>query len=106
MIVLDLTNVCTVNICILPSLCFLAHDFVFAAHTESVGSSSDKPMKVWKMHDLGLQTLQQVRAAAATGTANTAMAKLAEVVHNFPRYASMISATKVGFLQRYFILLY
>ncbi len=79
-------------------MCYLVHHFLFAAHTEAVGTASDKPMKVWKMHDLGLQTLQQVRAAAATGTANTAMAKLAEIVHNFPRYASMISATKVGIL--------
>ena len=58
--------------------------------------AEDSTMKVWKMHDLGLQTLQQVRTTATLSTSNAAMQKLQEIVHNFPRYASMISATKVS----------
>ena len=53
-------------------------------------------MKVWKMQDLGLQTLQLVRTAATQGTPAQAMSRLQELVHNFPRLASMVSATKVS----------
>jgi hypothetical protein len=53
-------------------------------------------MKVWKMQDLGLQTLQLVRTAANQGTVTTAMARLAQIVHNFPAFAGMVSSTKVS----------
>lgn len=67
------------------------------AHAESSGSEgATGAMKVWKMHDLGLQTLQLVRTAATHGTNQAAVKTLQDIVHNFPRYASMISATKVS----------
>jgi hypothetical protein len=53
-------------------------------------------MKVWKMQDLGLQTLQLVRTAANQGTVTTAMARFAQIVHNFPAFAGMVSSTKVS----------
>lgn len=74
----------------------LLRDQLTQAHAQAAGAAADSTMKVWKMHDLGLQTLQQVRTAATLSTPNGAMKKLQEIVHNFPRFASMISATKVS----------
>jgi hypothetical protein len=77
----------------------LQHQLELGNHGGGVGAGaaeSGATMKVWKMHDLGLQTLQLVHTAAVQGTDTDAMKKLADIVHNFPRMASMISATKVS----------
>jgi hypothetical protein len=63
-------------------------------------------MKVWKMQDLGLQTLQLVRTAANQGTVTTAMARFAQIVHNFPAFAGMVSSTKVSTAVREEVLSY
>lgn len=52
-------------------------------------------MKVWKMKDFGLQLLQLTSSLAGKETPFLALMKAKEWVHNFPKYASMISSTKV-----------
>lgn len=53
-------------------------------------------LKVWKMHDLGLQTLELIRLVALSDTVADAMNKFTEIVQNFPRVASKVSSTKVS----------
>jgi len=52
-------------------------------------------MKVWKMKDLGLQAVKLISSASIQGSAAEAMDKFAELVHNFPKMANMVSSTKV-----------
>jgi hypothetical protein len=47
------------------------------------------------MKDLGLQTAKLIASAGIQGTASDAMDKFAELVHNFPKLANMVSSTKV-----------
>lgn len=62
----------------------------------TVDGGSMEQMKVWKMKDLGLQTLQVVYSAGARGSPADAMLKLSDIVGNFPRWATQISSTKVS----------
>lgn len=56
----------------------------------------DGGLKVWKLKDLGLQTLQMFSSKAIKENTRYALDWLAEVVENFPKYAPQISSTKVS----------
>ena len=55
----------------------------------------EEEMKAWRMKDLGLQTVKLVSSASIQGSASDGLDKLAELVHNFPKLANMVSSTKV-----------
>jgi hypothetical protein len=62
---------------------------------------SDASMKVWKMKDFGFQLLQLISSIAMKGGEGSsssffALQKAKEFVNNFPRFAPLISSTKVS----------
>jgi hypothetical protein len=63
---------------------------------EGGGGGEGETTKVWKMKDFGLQVLQLVSSTATRESPSVAMNRLKELVQNFPRYAPMISSTKVA----------
>eukprot|EP01036_Dinobryon_divergens_P027125 gene27125-35847_t len=71
-------------------------DFFRQRLAEKGGTMKEEEMKVWKMKDLGLQTLKLISSASNQGSALDGMNKFAELAHNFPKMANMISSTKVS----------
>ena len=66
------------------------------AQNNDEGSIEDMKLKIWKMKDLGLQTIQLISSAGVQSTAAAAMDKFADIAQNFPRLASLVSSTKVS----------
>ena len=79
----------------LKSEVFMLRDVLVKSEQDQDGQGSGEGMKVWKMKDFGLQVLQLISSVAAKESAVSAMTRLKEFVQNFPRYAPMISSTKV-----------
>jgi hypothetical protein len=67
---------------------------------KSSEKSNSEEMKVWKMKDLGLQTVQLINRISNKESSFDAMQKLKDFIQNFPKYAPMISSTKVTQLMR------
>ena len=62
-----------------------------------VNNNNKESMKLWKMKDLGLQTVVAIIKAANNGTANNniqGLTKFEDIVHNFPMQAPSISSIK------------
>lgn len=52
-------------------------------------------MKVWKIKDLGLQTLQVIQSMSIKESSTEAMQKFQDIVQNFPKFAASVSSVKI-----------
>jgi hypothetical protein len=59
------------------------------------GGGIEGGLKVWKLKDLGLQTLQMFSSLSIKENTRYALTWLQEMIQDFPRYASQISSIKV-----------
>lgn len=66
---------------------------------EEVGSGTE--MKVWKMKDLGLQSLQSIilqsnkHVSSTISNSQLSIDRFTDIVHNFPKIAALLSSIKV-----------
>jgi UDP-glucose:glycoprotein glucosyltransferase len=65
------------------------------ARAEVSGDSSE--MKMWKVLDLGLQTVQSITSAASASSSSPAESVMTmnTLLHNFPKHASSLSSVRV-----------